>query len=700
MEQADHTFGGRIRPQEDAGPNWAGLVELANEGIAFVYQRLSSHEQVKRHIYSRKAQDALVDLAKDDGYDEDQITVEDRDLGISGTKGQEDRPGLAHLIQQVEAGLVESVYVVHISRLYRDQTLINALSLGELFKENDVIIVTPQMRLNLRDRMHMRLYRMEVERAADELELMQSRLGGARALKGKQGYYTGRSIPPGFVLDVEKTIVVDGRVVDNPNYHKYIVNEPHAEIVRWIFRAAMIPGITVTEIVRRAEAEGIAFSPFPEELSEFRGNLKAFARSKKNPDGSWPLTVRRVRSILRNPAYIGWWIWGGEVVSTDNHPAIVDEETFWAAQTLFGERRVRPRKEHPPLPLAGLLYCGEHDVPRRMIYSHGSARSGNIASYQCRNDLGSTHCVIKAEYLDGPVSEAVISQCAYPELADQVLNRLTQEYEETKAHAETFRREHARLAREIENLEHNFASAKLTPGRAARLEAQIQERLDRIRELANLQGTEMGKLVGPAITQNEVELVKRFLANLKVGWEAQPPELKNAFLQLVLERVIVVHSPSLIQVRLVWRTGLEQELVVHRPYFEPRRPWKEEEISLLETHFETMPWDQLMDLFPKRTWRQIRRKGRNLGLKRERAEVHSANCPYEPWEDEIIDRYRRGEFPIREALRRLGRRTEDSVRSRLKKLGLKRGFDGEDLTWEWVDTSNVITSEHLSNHTS
>ena len=561
MEQADHTFGGRIHPKEDTTPNWTGLVELGNEGMAFVYQRLSSHEQVKRHIYSRKAQDALVDLAKDDGYGEDQVYVEDRDLGISGTKGQEDRPGLAHLIQQVEAGLVESVYVVHISRLYRDQTLINALALGELFKEKDVIIVTPQMRLNLRDKMHMRLYRMEVERAADELELMQSRLGGARALKGKQGYYTGRSIPPGFVLDVEKTIVVDGRVVDNPNYHRYIVNEPHAEIIRWIFRAATIPGITVPQIVRKAQAEGIAFPPFLEELTEYRGNLKAFARSRKNPDGSWPLTTPRLRSILRNPAYIGWWIWGGEVVSTDNHPAIVDEETFWAAQTLFSEQPGKPRKEHPPLPFAGLLYCGDHDVPRRMIYCHGSAKSGNIATYQCRDEFYSAHSIIRADYLDGPVCEAVISQCAYPELADQVLGRLTREYEETKAHTEAFGREHERLTREIENLEHNFAYAKLTPDRAARLEAQIQERLDRIKELANLQNTEVGKLVGPAITQDDVELVKRFLGNLKVGWEAQPPQLKNAFLQLVLERVIVVHSPSLIQVQLVWRTGLEQELV-------------------------------------------------------------------------------------------------------------------------------------------
>ncbi|GEM_PF-4925298 len=44
------------------------------------------------------------------------IYVERRDLGVSGTKGQEEREGLADLIQLIEQGKVESVYVIEISR--------------------------------------------------------------------------------------------------------------------------------------------------------------------------------------------------------------------------------------------------------------------------------------------------------------------------------------------------------------------------------------------------------------------------------------------------------------------------------------------------------------------------------------------------------------------------------------------------------
>lgn len=694
MNGIDRSFGGRIRPkveEEDERTDWVSLVELANGGLAFVYQRLSTHEQTKKHIYSIKAQDALVDLAKEDGYDEEQIHIEKRDLGISGTKGREEREGLAYLIDCIEQDLVESIYVVHISRLFRDQTLIDAFSFGELCKQHNIIIVTPQMRLNLRDRMHMRIYRMEVERAADELELMSSRLGGALRLKGRQGYYTGGSIPPGYVLNVIKEIRVDGQLVKNPDYHKYDVYEPHAKIVRRLFRMARVLGTTVPQIIRRCRNEGIAFSPYPEELAKVKANLVGFSRTKKNPDGSWQITLSRVRSILRNPAYIGWWIYEKELIKTDNHCPIIDEETFWAAQQLFSDRPHRPKKDHPPLPLSGLLYCGDHDVPRRMMFSHGNHASRNLTTYQCRDDLYSICSHIRAEYLDGPIGEAVISQCTYPELADQVLECLSKEYEEAKAQTAAFRREHNRLAREIENLEYNFENARLTPERAAKVEAQIQERQSRLRGLSDLQNTEMGRLLGSSITQDDVELVKRFLSNLEVGWHAQPPELQNAFFRLVLEHVTVWHSPALIRVHLTWRTGLEQELVIHRPYREPFRFWTEGEVEVLREHFEATPRDTLMALLPNMTWRQIRSKGEKLGLKRKvRDKRPGGGRRYAAWEEEILRQHYRGELNMVEALARLDNRSEEGVRNKMRSMGLKRKYDVKP-KWEWVENSNLLT---------
>jgi DNA invertase Pin-like site-specific DNA recombinase len=423
MKRKDRNFGGRLRPKEEEPSSWADLVKLPNERMAFIYKRLSSHEQVKKSIYSIKAQNALYDLAREDGYPDELIYIGERDLGISGTLGREDRPELAYLIESVEAGKVEAVYTVHISRLYRDQTLINALALGEVFKEHNVIIVTLQMRLNLRDKMHVRLYRMEVERAADELELMAGRLLGARDLKAKSGFYAGEKLPAGYVVDERQTLP-SGE--PNPAYHVYQIFEPHAQVVRTILERMAMPGMTPTRVARFCDRQGIVFPPFPPEF-ETPANLKALVNSHPNLDGSWPVTIDRVRGIATNPAYIGWKIWSGEVIAKDVYPPIVSEQVFWTAQSKFG-RESRPKRERTPLPLAGLLYCGNHPVPQRMTYVNKSP-SYHALYRCCAHRLRKICANITAYFLDDPISEAIISQLTLGSLSERTLQKYADEYE-------------------------------------------------------------------------------------------------------------------------------------------------------------------------------------------------------------------------------------------------------------------------------
>ena len=394
----DYNFGGRIQPKTNELIDWTNLVDLPNKKMAFIYQRLSTHEQVKKHLWSIEAQDDLMELAHRDGYSDEMTYLERRDLGISGTKGREERPGLEYLIQQVEAGLVEAVYVVHISRLYRDQTLINALALGELFKEHNVIIVTPQMRLNLKDKMHRRLFRMEVERAADELDLMVHRLNGAKDLKAKSGRYGGECLPTGYILD-ELDKLSSGQ--PNPNYHTYHVYEPHAEVVRLIFEKLAIPGATATAVARYFKRNGINFPPFPPEL-DTPANHKSFSKCAKDADGNWYVTVGRIRNIATNPAYIGYRLWNQEIISEDMLPPIVDESLFWAVQERFDDRQTHSKEGMSPLPLAGILYCGNHEVPRRMY--HTNKRRG-ASFYHCTEFvLNSTCTAITAFILDNPIT--------------------------------------------------------------------------------------------------------------------------------------------------------------------------------------------------------------------------------------------------------------------------------------------------------
>ncbi len=114
------SFRDRVRPRKDAGPP---SVQLLCRRTAFVYQRLSTTEQKKNSRYSLERQNDLERMAREDGSPEELVYLERRDLGISGTKGQDEREGLGYLVQFIEQDEVERVYVIEISRISRDQTL-------------------------------------------------------------------------------------------------------------------------------------------------------------------------------------------------------------------------------------------------------------------------------------------------------------------------------------------------------------------------------------------------------------------------------------------------------------------------------------------------------------------------------------------------------------------------------------------------
>jgi DNA invertase Pin-like site-specific DNA recombinase len=696
----------RLRPKPPE-LDWNNALHLPHERLAFVYQRLSKTEQVKNSIYSLQAQDALEDLAIEDGYVADfgleerkalresldysgwykngDIVVEQRDLGISGTKGQEERPGLAHLIRLIEENRVEAVYVVQISRLYRDQTLINAFSFAELCKKHDVKIIAPYIRLNLRLPMHMEYYRREADWAAKELEMMQGRLIGARDLKGRQGRYAGNSIPRGYVLDTRKKVVVDGVEAENPNFEKYQVYEPHARVVRVIFERLSMPGATPTQVVRYCHDKDIRFEPLPPELAQVKANTKAFCRSRPDPDGSWPVTSPIVTSIATNPAYIGWWIWSGELTSTANHPAIIDEATFRTVQANLGSQTSRPKKNHPPLPLAGLLYCGLHDEPRRVIYDNQPAHP----NYQCVDRTTRQLCrSFMAHILHDPICDFVLSQFSHPELTEAVLNRLEREYDEARERAEAAKREIARLNQEIGNLEHNYRVLKLTPERAAKLEADIAELMAHKRRLADLGAYDAGK-VARAISQEEIGFVRTVLTDLRTIWADQTDDLRNAFLRLVLDRIIIYPDQSIIRAVVRWRTGVEHVIEIRHPYVDNRRPWTAEENDLVRAFYNESRV-VLLEKLPNRSWGAIKRQAWKLGVakgirtgKEERSGQRVRRWSLE--DDEVIRQVARGEVYLADAMEVLDR-TEQAIRKRAQRLGLSLKAPA---TWTLLETRDL-----------
>lgn len=715
----DPTLGnlrGRIRAKEPE-IDFTNALVLPHERLAFVYQRLSTTEQIKNSLYSLQMQDSLEDLAVEDGYTADfglderqrvredsgyvgwyrngQIIVEQRDLGISGTKGTEHRPGLQHLIALIEANRVESIYVVHVSRLFRDQTLINAFSFGELCKKHDVKLITPYIRLNLRIQMHMEWYRREADWAAKELETIKTRLHSAKDMKARQGRYAGAPIPPGYVVDTRRKIVVDGREVDNPNYERYMVFEPHAHVVRTIMRRLSIPNTTPVQVVRYCHSQGIRFEPFPPELAQVKANLKSFNRRRMDPDGSWPVSPGTVVSVATNPVYLGWWIWDGEVVRIDNHPAIIDEATFRTVQANMSSRTCRPKKHHPPLLLGGLLRCGRHDPPRRMSYSN--RERPRSSEYFCVDPVTRVECCsLSARILDEPISDFVLSQFTRPELAEAVLERLEGDYDEAREQAEAVRRDLLRLDEEIANLEHNYRVLKLTPERAAKFEADITTLMAQKRQLADVDAYPIGK-VTQALSSEELGFVRSILTDMRQIWADQSGEVRNAFLHLILDEVLVYPQASVIRVVIRWRPAAEHVIEITRPLTSHRKPWTAEEDDLLRTYYP-QGLQILMEKLPHRGWLGIKRRAKRLGVYRvmSGSSVEPRTEVFHKWtpeEDEIIRQLARHEITMPQAMLALGV-SDDIIRYRANE-GLGLSLE-KPLTWRLLESRTTPTSDDPS----
>jgi DNA invertase Pin-like site-specific DNA recombinase len=693
-EQYD--FSKRIRPKEEQ-PTMLQLVELLHRRMTFVYKRLSTHEQIKKSIFSIAMQDALEEMAISDGYLPEfgkeqvqavkdaadypgfyingQIIVEERDLGISGTLGSDERPGLAHLIEKIEKDIIESLYVVHISRLFRDQTLINGLTFGELCKKHNVLLIMPNMRLNLRDRMHERIYRMELDRAAEELEIMKMRLGGAKELKAKQGFYASGLVAVGYRLDREK---------DSKTYDKYMRYEPHARIIRKIFDSLLECNLSTFMVARRLQDEGIFVPRWPLEL-QYMENRSATKKMTPTQDGKgYLITPRFVERVITNPAYIGWWIWGGSVIGKENHQPIIDEETFWFVQQRLHEKgNPKGRAVYSePMMLHKLLICAHSErhlfnkmnpmlqdrVNRRYYCNGGYDPSRGVCKY----------CFSLADYvLEKPISEYVVYRCSFPDYAEKVVQVLRTGYDEAKDKAANNRREFARLQREIEKLKENLAYTK-TQQQAEMILGLIDERKRNLEQSAKAgvkayPAGRVGKEMNIDRVTNLLESIGKIWND---GGKKKSDRFKNELLRILLNRIVIKEKEAErggnIIAKIVWVTGTEEELEITRPRIYNRRDdkWTEEEESILRKYYGKVNWMKLCEALPGRTYGAILMKANVLKL---RGKSSRKGLPLKRWSEEDDEFLKKAVTKEEVTLEQIGEqlmRNPDSVRQRLKILGL------------------------------
>lgn len=279
------------------------------------------------------------------------------------------RPQMQALLKEIESGTVTGIICMDLDRLGRGDMKDQGV-MFEIIKFNRVIIYTPDRQIDLNNPCDQDYAEFKAFFARMEYNTIKRRLRNGTNRTAKDGWHVS-CIPFGY----ERIYMYHGKPSHNKNGKPTLKeDELTAPYVRMMFDMYVNQLKGTPTIAQTLNAMGIKTS---------RGN--DFRRNS-------------VTKILKNPIYIGKIYFNREecirksktgsksltrlkpesewIIVDGNHPAIIDEETFYKAQEMLKGRT------HPPFntgelknPLAGLIICSKCGNPlqRRPYYQRGNS---------------------------------------------------------------------------------------------------------------------------------------------------------------------------------------------------------------------------------------------------------------------------------------------------------------------------------------
>lgn len=353
---------------------------------------------------------------------------------VSGETLKE-RPEIQKVLHLIESPRIKVIKCVEPQRLTRGD-LEDIGRLMKLLQLTRTIVVTPdefggQRIYDLNDEYDWNAFEAELKKGNDYLKYTKRILTRGRLLSVEAGNFIGNRAPYGY----NRTTYMNGK----KKCHTLEINPNEAPVVKLIFDM-YLQGNGIFKIMDRLHQLGI-----------------------KSPKGKqWAQTT--IGTILANEHYIGKIRWyhkktvktvkDGEIITSrptaedyliypGKHPAIIDEEVFYAVQKKRGSLPKHKNGTKLVNPLAGLLYCSCGMAMKYNKYEKdGVARAEPryTCSYPTRCDNASC---IAAELL------ATLKNILRGVLADFEVRIEAKEDESVEVHRQLV----ARLERRIEELE-------------------------------------------------------------------------------------------------------------------------------------------------------------------------------------------------------------------------------------------------------
>ena len=373
--------------------------------ITALYERLSrDDEQAGESNSIQNQKKYLEEYARQHGLRNIRHFYDD---GYSGTNFN--RPGFAALLEEIEAGRVETLVVKDLSRFgrnylqvgYYTEILFPKKGVRFIAVNNNVDSATPQDNdftpfLNIMNEWYAKDTSNKIK------AIFKSRM--------KDGMRCSGSIPYGYKRkpDDKQTLIVD---------------EPAAEVVRKIFRLAC-QGNSTTAIAESLTAEQVLI---PSAYAALHNPKNCRNKNVKDPY-RWNATT--VGYILDRQEYLGHTVLGKSIcenfktkqrraatpdelmIFPDTHEAIIEQDTWDIARKIRMKKKPRVANGAYSHRLSGLVYCA--DCGARMGFispesKHSDKHYDSDSAFQCGN-YRSTTAECASHYVKTSVLEAAVLQ--------------------------------------------------------------------------------------------------------------------------------------------------------------------------------------------------------------------------------------------------------------------------------------------------
>lgn len=311
-----------------------------------IYTRKSSEEGLEQDFNSldaqREACEAYIRSQKSEGW----ILVSTRydDGGFSG--GNIERPALTRLLEDIDAGKIDTVVVYKVDRLTR--SLSDFAKIVDVLDVHSVSFVSITQQFNTTTSMGRLTLNMLLSFAQFEREVTGERIRDKIAASKRKGLWMGGLVPLGYAAN--------GRTLE--------VVESEAKTVRTLFKLYIELG-SVRRLKEEADRRGLRSKSREGKEERVRGN-RSFSRGA-------------LYHLLSNPVYIGR-IPHKEDSYEGHHPAILDRKTWDAVQTMLLEQAPAKRASTSPSklnPLAGKIF----DESGRSLLATSTTKSGKRYRY-------------------------------------------------------------------------------------------------------------------------------------------------------------------------------------------------------------------------------------------------------------------------------------------------------------------------------